>query len=171
VKTTHDWSNAHTMVLGNLLGEGDPEFAAEVKVPLQPAHVMYAGLREVGLTEQESEVIQRLGLRVAAPEALVLDSEPILAWIRETGITQVAVHLDLDVLDPASFRAVLFAEPDPEIDWLAMYPSGKMTLQQVVRVIQDVASAAEVVGMGVCEHLPWDAVHLRDALADFPVFR
>ncbi|MGO4236910.1 arginase family protein [Pseudarthrobacter sp. YAF2] len=169
VKTTKDFTNAHTMVLGNLLGEGDPEFAAEVRVPLLPQKVMYAGLRETGLTEQESEVISRLGLKVASPEVLQHDSTPVLEWIAENNITHLAIHLDLDVLDPATFRSVLFAEPEPEIDWLKMYPAGKMTFTQVTRLICDVAERTDVVGMGIAEHLPWDAAHLKNALSKFPV--
>jgi arginase len=169
VKTTKDFTNAHTMVLGNLLGEGDPQFAAEVRVPLSPQRVMYAGLRETGLTEQESEVINRLGLKVASPEALQHDSTPVLEWIAENNITHLAIHLDLDVLDPATFRSVLFAEPEPEIDWLKMYPAGKMTFAQVTRLIADVAERTDVVGMGIAEHLPWDAAHLKNALSKFPV--
>lgn len=169
IKTPEEWAYAHTMVLGNLMGEGDAEFAAEVPVKVEPNRVMYAGLREVGLTDQESEVIERLGLRIASPEALALNSSAILAWIKEEGIEHVAIHLDVDVLDPASFRSVLFAEPEPEIDWLEKYPAGRMTLAQVVRVMKDVAAHADVVGLGVCEHLPWDMVHLKKALAEFPV--
>ena len=169
IKTPEEWASAHTMVLGNLMGEGDTEFAAEVPHKVQPNRVMYGGLREVGLTEQENEVIKRLGLRVASPEALAVDSSSILAWIEEEGIEYIAIHLDVDVLDPESFRSVLFAEPEPEIDWLEMYPAGKMTLAQVVRVMNDVASRCEVVGLGVCEHLPWDMIHLKQALAAFPV--
>uniref|UniRef100_A0AAU2AEN5 Arginase family protein n=1 Tax=Streptomyces sp. NBC_00093 TaxID=2975649 RepID=A0AAU2AEN5_9ACTN len=169
IKVPAEWSNAHTMVLGNLLGEGDPEFAREVSRPLAPERVMYGGLREVGLTEQESEVIERLGLRVAGPEALAQDSAPVLEWIEETGIEHLAIHLDLDVLDPGLFRSVLFAEPEPEIDWLQMYPAGKMTFPQVSRLLADVAQRTEVVGLGVCEHLPWDMVHLKKALSGFPI--
>lgn len=169
VKTTKDFTNAHTMVLGNLLGEGDPQFAAEVRLPLSPQKVMYAGLREAGLTEQESEVIDRLGLKIASPEALQQDSAPVLDWIAENNIRYLAIHLDLDVLDPATFRSVLFAEPEPEIDWLKMYPAGKMTFAQVTRLITDVAEHTDVVGMGIAEHLPWDAAHLKNALSKFPV--
>ncbi|MBY4130180.1 arginase family protein [Rhodococcus fascians] len=169
IKTPEEWSNAHTMVLGNLLGEGDAEFSGEVARHLRPSHVMYAGLREVGLTEQETEVIDRLGLRVASPESLATDSSAILDWIEEAEFDHIAIHLDLDVLDPKLFRSVLFAEPEPEIDWMAMYPVGKMTFSQVSRVMDDVARTVDVVGLGICEHLPWDAINLKKALAGFPI--
>ena len=103
IKTPEEWSNAHTMVLGNLLGEGDAEFSSEVTRHLTASNVMYAGLREVGLTEQESEVIDRLNLRIANPEALATNSSAILDWIEDAGFDRIAIHLDLDVLDPRTF--------------------------------------------------------------------
>lgn len=169
VKTTEDFTNAHTMVLGNLLGGGDPEMAAEVPVKIASNRVMYAGLREEGLTEQERSVIDERGLRVASPAALEATSEPVLRWIAEEGIAHLAIHLDLDVLDPRQFRSVLFAEPEPEIDWLAMYPAGQMTFGQVQRLCTDVAAATDVVAMGIAEHLPWDAWNLQSMLAGLPV--
>lgn len=169
VKTPADSSNGHTMVLGNLLGEGDPQFARQVSRPLSPERVMFAGLREDRLTEQENEVIARLGLRVAGPGDLAESSTPVLEWIEQAGIEQLAIHLDLDVLDPDLFRSVLFAEPEPEIDWLQMYPAGKMSLAQVSRLMADVAQCTEVVGLGIAEHLPWDMAQLKNALAGFPI--
>lgn len=169
IKTPEEWSYAHTMVVGNLLDEGDAEFAARVPTKIEPSRFMYAGLREEGLTRREAQSIRRFGLQNVPPEQLAIDSAPILDWIAAEGIDHIAIHLDLDALDPASFRSVLFAEPDPEIDWLEKYPTGKMTFAQVARVMADVASRAEVVGLGICEHLPWDMVHLKKALASFPV--
>lgn len=64
VKTPRDFTNGHTMVLGNLLGGGDPELASKVNTPLIPSRVMYAGLIEEGLTGQETAVISGLGLQV-----------------------------------------------------------------------------------------------------------
>lgn len=45
-----------------------------VKQPLNTSRVMFAGLIEEGLTVQENEIITPLGLSVASPEALLLDS-------------------------------------------------------------------------------------------------
>lgn len=117
VKTPRDFTNGHTMVLGNLLGGGDPEFASKVKTPVAPSRVMYAGLIEEGLTEQESSVISDLGLQIARPEELYENSDRITRWIKEQNIRKLAVHLDLDVLNPEVFRSLLFAEPEPEFDW------------------------------------------------------
>ncbi|MGS0684349.1 arginase family protein [Nakamurella sp. GG22] len=167
IATPEQFPHAHTMVLGNLLGEGDPEFAKEVAVPLQPANVMFAGLQAT--TEHETAMIQRLGLRKAGPGELATTSQPVLDWIRQREITHLAVHLDLDVLDPTLFRSLLFANPMPDPDTFMDYPQGAMTFDQVSRLVNDVASATEVVSMGIAEHMPWEAINLQRMLRTFPV--
>lgn len=166
VSTPEMYMNEHAMVLGNLLGNGDPAFAEEVRVPLNPELVMYGGLRET--SQAEAEIVDRLKLRKAGPEALADDSGPVLEWIKEKGIEHLAIHFDMDVLDPALFRSLLFANPDgTEID----SPSGKMTLSQISRLIGDVSKQTDVVGLSIAEYLPWDALNLHDFLISLPIFK
>ncbi|EOY6095588.1 arginase family protein [Enterobacter hormaechei] len=169
VKTPVDFTNGHTMVLGNLLGGGDPEFASKVKTPVKPSRVMYAGLIEEGLTEQETAFINALGLRIARPGELYENSDKITSWIKEQNIRKLAVHLDLDVLNPDVFRSLLFAEPEPEFDWQAVYPVGKLNLAQTLRIIRDVSAETEIVIIGITEHLPWDAWNLKEFLKKIPI--
>ncbi|MBO1268616.1 arginase family protein [Arthrobacter cavernae] len=169
VKTTADTPNAHAMVLGNLLGEGDRDFSREVARTFNPKKVMYAGLREEILSPAESAVIDRLGLKNATPESLVVDSSPVLDWVRENGIKRLAIHLDLDVIAPAQFRSVMFAKPGLESGPDGQHRGGEMEFSQVTRLIADVTGATEVVGLSICEHLPWDAMQLKQALARFPI--
>lgn len=69
----HDgYDNAHSLPLGNLLGEGDNEFTKEVKIPLNPDNVFLAGIEET--TEKEIEMIQRLGIRTASTKELELET-------------------------------------------------------------------------------------------------
>lgn len=165
ISTPEMHRHVHAMVLGNLLGEGEPGFAAEVKVPLQPELVMYGGLQP--MTLQETAVVNRLRLRGVGPRELADTSRPVLDWIQEKQIRHLAIHLDLDVLDPALFRSLLFAEPGAP---LVAASSGAMTLAQVARLLRDVSKQAEVVGLAIAEHLPWDAIHLRDFLGELPIF-
>ena len=44
-----------------------------------------------------------------------------------------------------------------------------MRLDQVVRLLNDVARASDVVGLAITEHLPWDALELRNALRKLPL--
>lgn len=167
VMTPKQFSHAHAMVLRNLLGEGDPDFVRAVPRPLDPSRVMYAGMDE--MSEYERSVIDRLGLRVATPAELALSSEPVLEWLRCCGARRLAIHFDLDVLDPAQFRSLLFANPQSPPNAFAGIPKGKMSIEQVVRVQNDVARVIDVVGLGITEHLPWDAIALKAMLERLPL--
>ena len=174
VITPSESEHGHTMVLGNLLGEGDAEFAAAVKRPIKPGNVMFAGRRDTStdfpeILAKETEMLERLGLRTAGPERLADTSEPVLEWLRSTGAKHLAIHLDLDVLDPKLFRSLLFSNPDPSVPSVDTYPSGRMRMEQVVRLLSDVSKAVDVVGLGITEHLPWDSLALRSMLAELPL--
>ncbi|NBA97571.1 arginase family protein [Pseudomonas sp. R5(2019)] len=167
VLTPQDFQHAHAMVLGNLLGEGDEDFRQAVKRPLKPANVMYAGLQEtMGV---ETAMIKRLGLRSASPADLAQSSEPILQWLKASGAQHLAIHFDLDVLDATLFRSLLFAQPNVPADTFDGIAQGKMTMDQVVRLLADVAQVVDVVGLGIAEHLPWDTLALKNMLAKLPL--
>jgi arginase len=167
VMTTAHSPHVHAHVLGLLLGRGDPEFAAEVKTPVDPRHVMYAGLD--AWASAEAEVIEGLGLSHTGSQALAESSAPILEWIRRIGIGHLAVHFDLDVLDPSRFRPLLFNRPGLPADAYAGVPRGRMLPDQVVRLLRDAAREVDLVGIAIAEHLPWDTMAMRDMLATLPL--
>lgn len=174
IMTKAVFQNAHAMVMGNLLGEGDADFTRMVRQPVKPSHVMFAGMRETlpllgDVLKMETEMFERLNLRSAGPQALASTSAPVLDWLKEIGAKQVAVHFDLDVLDPALFRSLLFANPDPAAPAIEGSPAGAMTMAQVVRLLSDVSNAVDVVGLTIAEHLPWDARALQTMLAKLPL--
>lgn len=174
VITPNESGHGHTMVLGNLLGEGDAEFLQAVERPLKPRNVMFAGRRDTSegfpeILAKETEMFERLGLRTAGPAALADTSEPVLDWLRSIGAKHLAIHFDLDVLDPTLFRSLLFSNPDPSVPPVDTYPSGKMTMEQVVRLLSDVSKAVDVVGLGITEHLPWDSLALKTMLSRLPL--
>lgn len=166
VMTPDVYPNAHAMVLGNLLGEGDIGLAKEVKKYINPNKVMYAGVDVI--RDIEAEPIARLGMRRASSKDLADNSTPVLEWLRDSEIEHLAIHLDLDVLDPRLFRSLLFNIPDTEqID----APAGKMTIQQITRLIIDAATATDVVGMTFAEHMPWDDINLMEMMNQFPFMK
>ncbi|WGF89227.1 arginase family protein [Marinivivus vitaminiproducens] len=165
--------NAHAMVMGNLMGEGDADFAGLVKRPVKPENTMFAGRLDTfeSLPEvraMEARIFERLKLRTARPSELAETSAPVLDWLRSTGAKHLAIHFDLDVLDPAAFRSLLFANPDPS-GAIGGVPSGRMTIAQVVRLLSDVSEVVDVVGLGITEHMPWDAMALKGMLAKLPL--
>lgn len=172
--TPNQSQHGHTMVLGNLMGEGDADLVGMVKQPVKPENVMFAGRRDTfadhpEILHKEMEVIERLQLRTARPAELAETSEPVLDWLRSTGAKHLAIHFDLDVLDPKLFRSLLFSNPDPSVPPVDTYPSGEMKMEQIVRLLSDVARVVDVVGLGITEHLPWDSLALKNMLAKLPL--
>lgn len=163
VTTPKDFQHEHAMVLGNLLGEGDPDFAREVKVPLNPKRVMFAGVDET--LPWETEVITRLKLSRVFSKDVGPGSKPVLEWIQANNIQYLAVHLDLDVLDPKLFRSLLFNNPDS--DTVIDAAHGKLSFPQLTGFINDVSTETTVVGMSIAEHMPWDAINLKNMMEAF----
>lgn len=73
------------------------------------------------------------------------------------------------MLDPQLMRSVLFAKPDVPAGTFEGVAQGQMQIAQVLRLLTDVAAVADVVGIGIAEHLPWDALALRDLLSQLPL--
>lgn len=168
------FANSHAHVLGSLMGQGDPEFLSAVKAPVKPGNAMVAGWRKLPdqyseLQKFEDELTDRLQIQRLGPEELANDSAPVLAWLRATGAKHVAVHFDLDVLDASLFRSLTFTKPGAPAPTDDDIQAGRMTLAQVVRLLSDVTSQVEVVGLGITEYMPWDAIALRDALSKLPL--
>ncbi|WP_397442579.1 hypothetical protein [Polaromonas sp. UC242_47] len=89
--------------------------------------------------------------------------------MKSTGAKHLAIHLDLDVLDPSMFRSLLFAKPNVPAGTFDGVAQGELSIEQVVRTLADVAQMADVVGLGVAEHLPWEALALQGMLARLPL--
>lgn len=169
VMSAAEFSHAHSHVLGMLLGRGDDAFTAEVERKLDPARVMIAGMSD--WTQAEGRILRELGIRHTPAAAIADNSQPILDWIEAEGIGHLAVHFDLDVLKPAHFSPLLFNRPDQPQGAFDGIVQGTMRLAQVVRLLQDVSVACDVVGLAIAEFLPWDMLRLRNALASLPIMR
>jgi arginase len=167
VLTPKDFAQGNAQVLGALLRRGDPDLVGEVDTPVKPSRVMYAGLD--AWMPVEGEVIDGLGLRRAGSDALADSSSPVLDWIASERITHLAVHFDVDVLDPKRFGPVVFNNPDTAARPPADVPRGRMAPDQVVRLLHDVAAACDMVGLAIAEYVPWEAIATRDMLRKLPL--
>ncbi|EMC50910.1 arginase family protein [Streptococcus mutans] len=168
IATVDQSSHLHEMVLGNLIGEGAPAFAAKLKSSIKPSHVFYAGLIEKDLRPMDDGVF-RHNIGFATPEDLNTDSQKILDWIADEKIEVLAVHFDLDVLSPRDFRSIYPAEPYTNV---ADFPAavGELTLKKVVSILNELEEVVDLVGLSLAEYLPWDALHLRTALSHISIF-
>lgn len=70
----------------------------------------------------------------------------------------MTIHFDLDVMAPTDILAAV-----------ADGPAGGLTLNEVVRLINDIASSKEVVALTVSEHMPRLAIRLKTMLSQLPL--
>lgn len=71
----------------------------------------------------------------------------------------MVIHFDMDVLDPAEIIAAV-----------GVVPNG-MKIDEVVRVINDIAKEKEIVGLTVAEPMPRTAIRLRNMLQQLPLMK
>ena len=163
-----DCPNEHAMVLGNLMGDGAPEFADMVKHPFRKEDVIYVGLAADHMETWEEEYQKEYQIKYLTPQQLDKNSDALLSWIQENGYQQVLIHWDLDVLSPDDFRSLLCAKPHiPPVS----YAVGQMTLDQVIRILKDVSGIVNVAALGITEFLPWDIMRFQKKLGELDIFK
>ena len=161
------WQNAHAHLLAILMGEGDSDFVAGVSRPPDPNHILYVGLTET--TPFETTFIEKHGLVRFGLEELAASSEPVLAWLRTTGAKRVAVHFDVDVLDPAHYDFLIFRNPSDPPAAFEGVARGRMQFDQVSKILNGVNAEADIVGLAITEYLPWGVIEFAKALNHFPL--
>lgn len=166
ISTPQDFYHEHAMVLGNLLGKGDPELAKLVKTPLQAQQFCFVGLQK--LLDYEYQRMQQLGLDYQIQDQNILSPQAIDSWVEKHQFEHIAIHLDLDVLDPNWFKSLYFNEPG-----VTEFPaeSGKMTPQYLLQLLQHLFKQHNIVGLTIAEYLPWDAVYLQQLFAQLNIFK
>lgn len=158
----------HEMVLANLLHKGAEKFNQQVKNPVQPKQILMAGLQYDQLRPMD-RMVKDLNLSYVTPDKLAKKSDNVIDWLKNENIRHVAIHLDLDVLDPDDFRSILPAEPGLDRSQFGA-AIGSMKLVAVIRLLQDIGTATDLVGLSLAEHMPWDAINLHNGLAKLPIF-
>ena len=167
ITTPKDFDHAHATVLGNLLGEGEPLMAKEVKKHYQSEQVLLVGVD--GVLSHERDTIDRLKIKTISSKKIIDSSEAVIQWIRDQGFEQIAIHLDLDVLDPTIFHSLLFCNPDVQKHVEA--ERGKTKIEDISRLLQDIAAQTNVAGISFTEYMPWDALNLKKMLAELPFMK
>lgn len=158
----------HEMVLADLLHKGAEKFNQQVKNPVQPEQILMAGLQYDQLRPMD-RMVKDLNLSYVTPDKLAKKSDNVIDWLKNENIQHVAIHLDLDVLDPDDFRSILPAEPGLDRSQFGA-AIGSMKLAAVIRLLQDIGTATDLVGLSLAEHMPWDAINLHNGLAKLPIF-
>ena len=114
---------------------------------------LIVGLRswDKGMQERQKE----LSIKGLAPK----ESSAIMEWLKNTEASKVVIHFDLDVIDPADMIAGVGVEPDG------------MKTEEVVRVINDIASEYDLVGLTIAEPMPRIAIKIRNMLNQLPLLK
>ncbi|MFJ5433909.1 arginase family protein [Pectobacterium sp. CHL-2024] len=169
VQTAKQYPNAHAHVLGALIGTGDKDLVAHVSTRLNPSKIMIAGIHDP--LPYEAEYLASHSIETIGPEKVKNDAKDVTEWIERENIEHLAIHIDLDVLDPSLFRSVLFARPCRGEHDFGDVAEGKLSIEDVLNLIAQATSKAEPVGLTLAEHLPWDMLNLKNMLSALPLMK
>ena len=152
-----EYKGYHAMALTACLGMGDEEIMRMLPGQVAARNALIVGLRswDTGMRQRQQE----LGIKGLSPADVAEDSKAILDWLKTTGVSKVLVHFDLDVLDPAEIIAGVGVEPDG------------MEIAEAVRVINDIATHYELVGLTVAEFMPRIAIRMKRMLDGLPLLK
>lgn len=147
----------HAMALTACLGMGDEKLMRMLPGKTDPSKVLIVGLRswDEGMRERQKE----LGIKGLSPAETAGNSIAVLDWLKSTGATKVVIHFDLDVLDPQEIIAGVGVEP------------GGIKMAEAVRLVNDIASQYDVVGLTIAEPMFRGAIKMRNMLAEFPLLK
>jgi arginase len=145
----------HAMAVAALTGYADPDALDLLPATVSPARVALVGLH--AWTEDDIGTIAEWGIRTFSPGDLRATTQPLLDWLAATGCTRIAIHFDVDAVDSNEIVLGLGAEPDG------------LTSTQVRRIIDDLDSCAEVVGLTIAEFIPRQVMHLQQILIGLPL--
>lgn len=165
ISTPEIFPNEHAMVLGNLLGKGDPQLAKLVKHPLAPESILYVGLQE--LTPDEKDIMPSLGINYQIEKNDQVDVNKIEKWVEKNGFEKIAIHFDLDVLDPNLFFDQFFNKPGVSDYGVS---NGDLNPDKAISLLSTLENDTEVVGLTIAEYLPWSALKLRELMEKSQIF-
>ena len=154
-----DYNGYHAMALTACMGMGDKEIVGQLPASVPPEAVCLAGLRECEYPYIEKRV-EELGLAHYSPQQLAGTSQPVIDWLKKSSKSKVMIHFDMDVIDPSDILAAV-----------ADGPEGGLKLNEVVRLINDIASSNEVIVLTVAEPMPRLAIRLKNMLTQLPLIK
>ena len=148
----------HAMAVTAVMGLGDSKIGGKMPAKFPADKILLVGIRDW----ERDEIRRRqeeLGLSHLSPEDVATDNSKLDKWLRQCGASKVVVHLDLDVLDPAEIILAGGVSPDG------------MKMAEVVRVIKDIATQKDLVGITVAEAMPRKAILLKEMLGKLPLLQ
>lgn len=152
-----DYKGYHAMALTACMGMGDQTIMDVLPGKVGASNAIIVGLRswDEGMKERQG----KLGIKGLSPSEVSENSSAVLDWLKNTGASKVVIHFDMDALDPTEIIAAVGTDPDG------------MKIDEAVRVINDIASEFDVVGLTVAEPMPRVAIRIRNMLNQMPLLK
>jgi len=157
-----DHMGYHAMALSACMGKGDKGIMNLLPGKIDASKVLLVGLRSWKTEGGTKERQQEWDVKHLSPAEVAESSSAVIEWLKSTGVSKVAIHFDLDVLDPTDLVAQFAA--------FGIVPNGMKT-EEVVRIINDVSAGYDVVGLTIAEPLPKVAIKLKNMLNELPLFK
>lgn len=149
------YTGYHAMAVTACMGLGDKKIISQLPAKISPDKILFVGLRD--WERDEVKVRQHeYGIKYLTPKDVATDSSTVTSWLKGCGASHVVVHFDMDVLDPTDIIAAV-----------GVVPNG-MKMDEVVRIINDIANEKELVGLTVAEPMPRIAIRLKNMLSQLP---
>lgn len=149
------YTGYHAMAVTACMGLGDKKIISQLPAKISPDKILFVCLRD--WERDEIKVRQHeYGIKHLTPEDVATDSSTVTSWLKGCGASHVVVHFDMDVLDPTDIIAAV-----------GVVPNG-MKMDEVVRIINDIANEKELVGLTVAEPMPRIAIRLKNMLSQLP---
>lgn len=149
------YTGYHAMAVTACMGLGDKKIISQLPAKISPDKILFVGLRD--WERDEVKVRQHeYGIKHLTPKDVATDSSTVTSWLKGCGASHVVVHFDMDVLDPTDIIAAV-----------GVVPNG-MKIDEVVRIINDIANEKELVGLTVAEPMPRIAIRLKNMLSQLP---
>lgn len=145
----------HAMAVAVLTGHGDPEIVEMLPATIPGDRVAIAGVHE--WSDDDYPHLDEWGIASFGPDDLRSSTAPLLRWLLSTGVSKVAIHVDVDVVDAG------------EVVLGLGQVRGGLSIAEVRRVVRDVSATAQVVGLTVAEFIPRNVLPVQRLLEGFPL--
>ena len=150
------YNGYHAMAAAAIMGKWSDGIISELPGVISSDKTLFVGLRDWE-RKQIKDRQKEYGIKHLVPGDVRADSAQILEWIKSTGAKHIVIHFDMDVLDPAEIIPAAGVVPDG------------LKIDEVVRIINDIAKGSNLVGLTVAEPMPRIAVRLKNMLEQLPL--
>ncbi|MEI0563788.1 arginase family protein [Brachyspira pulli] len=150
------YAGYHAMALAACMGYGDEYIISNLPSKIDTSKVLLLGLRD--WEREEIKLRQKeYNIKHLSPNEISCDN--ILEWLNNCNASKVAIHLDLDVLDPAEIIAAVGVSPNG------------MKIDEVIKAINFISEKKELVGLTIAEHLPRIEIMIKNLINSLPLIK